>query len=445
MGGSSMDEPEAGLRRGEGELMQEQVPADSSPHRDWSELPADLLVSVFVAMDVLDLFSVRAVCRSWHFGYLVARRLGTCCKNYSPCLLYSSKDSDPNTATLCRLTNNKLYRVVLPDPPFRSRFVVGSSRGWLATADEQSQLFLVNPITGDQVALPPPLTIKNVRGCYNTEGVLESYQLLELDLTTRDCDTQDGPDDLTLERGCLDFYLRVAMSADPSSGDCIVMIMHMPWNHLSFSRIGDTHWTWIDVDQRCFKYNDFFYNDSDGLFYAVRESGEVHSIDLNGPSPVVKAVLRPITSLINNDKYIVQAPWGDILQVWRYYWVLKEGVCRTVRLVVYLVDLAQQKLVETNYLQEHALFIGFNTPFFLLADDYPMLTPNCIYMTVDNMDYIYSEKFGSRQVVVFNMKDGSFTDLFPDGNSWLNWPLPIWITPSYSEGNNGQLHMSVPN
>jgi hypothetical protein len=57
------------------------------------------------------------------------------------------------------------------------------------------------------------------------------------------------------------------------------------------------------------------------------------------------------------------------------------------------------------------LFIGFNTPFFLLAEDYNMLTPDCIYLTDDYMDYIHCENFGSRQVAVFNLKERTFTDL----------------------------------
>ncbi|XP_012701341.1 uncharacterized protein LOC101771772 [Setaria italica] len=287
---------------------------------------------------------------------------------------------------------------MLPDPPpLRSCFVVGSCHGLLTIADEQSKLHLVNPLSRAQIALPPPLTIKNVRGCYTTDEVLDSYHLLKLDLVNHECDAQAEPDDLTLEQGCFYFYLRVAI------------------------------------------YNDFFYNDSNGLFYVVRGNGEVHTIDLNGPSPVVKIILRPMAPCIDNNKYIAQAPWGGMLQVWRYDDIVEEGEGRAVQLEVYMVDLAEQKLVEIKNLQEHVLFIGFNTPFFLLAEDYNMLTPDCIYLTNDYMDYIYSKKFGPRQVLVFNMKDGSLTDLFPDSDSdfWLSWPLPIWITPYYSQDNKG--------
>ncbi|CAO2184757.1 unnamed protein product [Urochloa humidicola] len=119
---------------------------------DWSQPPADLLIRIFLDLDVLDLFSVRAVCKSWWLNYLEARRFGPCCrKDQSPCLLYFNNHNDiPNTATLFRLADKKLYRVTLPDRPLRSCFFVGSCHGWLAIADEQSKLLLVNPLSRDQ-------------------------------------------------------------------------------------------------------------------------------------------------------------------------------------------------------------------------------------------------------------------------------------------------------
>ncbi|CAL4950188.1 unnamed protein product [Urochloa decumbens] len=382
----------------------------------------------------------------------MARRLGSRRRNQnqSPCLLYSSAAGDPapyGSATLRRLSTGQLRRVALPDPPLRGRFVVGSSHGWLATADERSDLLLVNPLTGAQIALPSPLTIKNVRGRYSTDGALQGFDLMELNLETQDCDAKTYDKDLPLDEGRFYFYVRVAMSGDPSSSagnnnSCVVVILHMPRNHVSFARVGDTRWTWIDMDWRCNDYTDVFYDDSDGLFYAVVDTGDVHTIDLNGTSPVVKEILRPITSEVScYNKYIVRAPWGDILQIWRYDYD-KAANCkdgrderRTLRLEVYTVDVAEQKLTEITDLQDHVLFIGFNTPLFVPAkDDYPMLTPNCVYATEDSMSHIYCSKFGPHQLAVFNMTDGTCTDLFQDDrNSWLQWPLPIWIRPSFSQ------------
>jgi hypothetical protein len=112
------------------------------------------------------------------------------------------------------------------------------------------------------------------------------------------------------------------------------------------------------VDERCCRYHHIIYDDQDGLFYAIRGNGESHTIDLNGPSPLVNFILKPTISPVDNNKYI------DFLQVWRYDRPIRKGEFRTIRLKVFMVDLADQKLVEMKNLNDHALFIGFNTPFF---------------------------------------------------------------------------------
>jgi hypothetical protein len=101
------------------------------------------------------------------------------------------------------------------------------------------------------------------------------------------------------------------------------------------------------------------------------------------------------------------------------------------KIFVYKVDFAEQKLVETDSLQDHALFIGFNSPFLLPVKDFPTLVPNAIYHTDDSLDYIFCHRFSLRQVVIFNMKNNSFLELSPpSSDARLNWPPPVWIQPS---------------
>jgi hypothetical protein len=133
------------------------APASSSTVCDWTELPADLLVRIFGTLQIPDLLSSGSVCRSWRCSHMEARRFRLCSPHQSPCLVYSATDRDHGTATLHYLNTDKLYHVVtLPDPAFRSRYVMGSSRGWLVTADERSNLILLNPVTGAQIVMPPP-------------------------------------------------------------------------------------------------------------------------------------------------------------------------------------------------------------------------------------------------------------------------------------------------
>uniref|UniRef100_A0A453EBW0 Uncharacterized protein n=3 Tax=Aegilops tauschii TaxID=37682 RepID=A0A453EBW0_AEGTS len=201
--------------------------SDDSPYSstdcDWSQLQADVLLQIFGTLDFPDLFSSGAVCRSWHLIYLEARGLRLCSPNQSPCLVYSSGDRDANTATLHNMSTNKLYHVTLSEPAFRTRHIMGSSYGWLITADERSNLILVNPATRAQIAMPPPETMNNVRLRYTEEGVLDGYDVLFMDLFSSDFDTETEPYHLTLEEARFFFSERVVLSCDPSQGNCTVL------------------------------------------------------------------------------------------------------------------------------------------------------------------------------------------------------------------------------
>lgn len=109
-------------------------------------------------LDIPDLFRAGTVCSSWYAAYSAVRRVRFPITDASPCLLYSARAdavADPSAATHYSPSSGASFRVRLPDPPLRRRTLVGSAHGWLATADEASNLHLVNPLTGAQVALPP--------------------------------------------------------------------------------------------------------------------------------------------------------------------------------------------------------------------------------------------------------------------------------------------------
>ncbi|KAF7035641.1 hypothetical protein CFC21_046465 [Triticum aestivum] len=198
-------------------------PPDWSTDCDWSQLQADMLLRIVGTLEIPDLFSSGAVCRSWHLIYLEARRFRLCSPKQSPCLVYSSGDRDADTVTLHNMSTNKLYHVTLSEPAFRTRHVMGSSHGWLITADERSNLILVNPATGAQIAMPPPETMNNVRLRYTEEGVLDGYDVLYMDILSSDFDTETEPYHLTLEEARFFFYERVVLSCDPSQGNCMVL------------------------------------------------------------------------------------------------------------------------------------------------------------------------------------------------------------------------------
>ncbi|KAL6626243.1 hypothetical protein ACP70R_029969 [Stipagrostis hirtigluma subsp. patula] len=349
----------------------EQSPAAlPDQERDWSHLPADLLVRVFLALEVPELAASAAVCHGWHAAHRSDPRLDLSGLFRGPCLVYSSGDCGPGVATLRSLSDGALRRVTLPAaPPFRARGVVGSSGGWLVTVGEWAQLLLVNPATRAQFALPPTRTLKRVaRRLTRMKELLPSCPaVFGRDPLTGRYGPLPPPEPIDPEDARLVLYGKVAMSSDdPSTGSCVVVFVHWPMceascrNQLRFVRVGgDTGWRRVIKPHECDgnDYHDLFYDDDDRLFYALRCTGQVDAIDFHGPSsPVVKVIFKKAANYKFSKKYIVRAPWGDLLQVW---------IRKTYKMMVFKVDLAEQMVVEVKDLRGHALFIGLNRSFFV--------------------------------------------------------------------------------
>ncbi|GJN18563.1 hypothetical protein PR202_gb05735 [Eleusine coracana subsp. coracana] len=221
-------------------------------------------------------------------------------------------------ATLHNVFTNKVYHASLPDPPFRCRYIIGSSHGWLVTADKHSSLHLLNPVTSTQLALPMPQSIKGVRASFSSDGALIGYYIDTPNVMFRSISNHVKPQFLPPEKTRQLLYQKIVLSSDRSDGDCTVLLRHRPGD-LSFARVGDTEWTWLDTMERCELYNDFFFNDNDRCFYAVREDGEVHTIDLNGPSPIVKVIFNGLSWQNTCPYYILLSSWGDIFHIRRIY------------------------------------------------------------------------------------------------------------------------------
>jgi hypothetical protein len=65
-------------------------------------------------------------------------------------LLPCEKEKNSATATLFSVADRQAATVCAPDPALRGYSVLGSSHGWLATADYKGQIHLVKPATGEQ-------------------------------------------------------------------------------------------------------------------------------------------------------------------------------------------------------------------------------------------------------------------------------------------------------
>nr|TKW22328.1 hypothetical protein SEVIR_4G221300v2 [Setaria viridis] len=243
---------------------------------DWAGLPQEMVATVMRALDIPDLFRAGTVCSSWYAAYSDVRRVRIPITDAAPCLLYSARDNgDASDATLYSPSSGgKAFKVRLPDPPLGSRALVGSSHGWLAAADEASNLHLVNPLTGAQVALPPVMALYHVESSVDEQGSLE--------YSVQEGEDPDDPVRYPAQKLRLFLYYKVAMSCSPSKvRDRIVLLLHRPDGQISFAHIGDDN-----------GYRDALYNKNDGLFCVLSFDGSMLTLDLSDPSsPVAKDIV----------------------------------------------------------------------------------------------------------------------------------------------------------
>ncbi|CAN6328857.1 unnamed protein product [Urochloa humidicola] len=429
----------------------------------WSRMAADIVAAVFKTFkNPVDLIRCGAVCRDWRAIYSSVR-VGhdlLSGRPLPPCLVYSAAspcDNADRIVTVLTLTSGSTYEIPLPDPPIRSRYWLGSSHGWLVTADADSgEVRLVNPVTGQQVdTLPPVATIELWRGRGGdvSSAATWLYHNEVYDYYWRYQRWADKPPRPVKTGDLARVHIRAFLSSDPADivhgGQSTLVLLHRPECSLSFAGVGvDDSWTRIGKQ---YSYADAVYNARDGRFYALTLEGGVHAYDLSGgPSAVRRATILQSQAhggLINaNDtKYLVRDAGGHgWLQVWRTMEPVlspegggDEDSTRwftTVRIKVYRVNADRQRLEETATLgyggTNHALFIGCNQAFWVPAGDgeYPGVLPNHIYYTDNEESYALYCPESPRDIGAYNVGDGRF--FYAAVRPWRNWPLPCWIIPS---------------
>uniref|UniRef100_A0A0D9WR09 KIB1-4 beta-propeller domain-containing protein n=1 Tax=Leersia perrieri TaxID=77586 RepID=A0A0D9WR09_9ORYZ len=368
---------------------------------DWSGLPADILGLVFDLLECTDLRSA-AVCSAWRKVFSDACRLNVCPRRQTPCLLYCTEVAGASAVGMYSLLEKREYTIPLPDPPISNRTWIGSSHGWLITADEKSDLILLNPITGEQISLPPDGTIPRV------EDTPYAFDFLEY------CDT---------------VYKKAMLSSDPSSGDCIVMLIHHPYSQISFARVGEDHWNWIPIG---ISYADCIYRE--GWFYTVNFAGAVDAFNLNGPSVIHKRILKDMLKLMNEQMYIVQSPGGDILVIDRTTIIpqgpeIEETEMYTSEIEVYKADFGEHKHVKLTSIGDYALFIGHTTSSCLPVKDYHMLMPNHVYITDDDYLWLLGFRDKRQDVGIYSLENNSLSNVVSP-EPWKSWLPPIWMMPN---------------
>uniref|UniRef100_A0ACD5X7L0 Uncharacterized protein n=1 Tax=Avena sativa TaxID=4498 RepID=A0ACD5X7L0_AVESA len=413
-------------------LEQEHVHA---PHMDIEvgelpELPLDVLMDIFALLEIPDLKRASSVCSSWRSVYTSLCSLGLYKRHQTPCLLYTSESAGESVALLYSLVEKRSYKLTLPEPPIRTRYLIGSSNGWLVTADERSEMHLLNPITCEQIALPSVTTIEHVTPIFDEAGALCKYHYSRH--TYGLCTDPPSIHDLGELRSYL--HRKTIVFYDASAGGYIVVLIHNPYGQLSFARLGDEKWTWLPQHSY---FHDCIYKD--GLLYAVTSEGKIHAFNFRGPVVTEELIMKRTKHYSFENIYIVQAPsLGGLLQVWRTHESSEyvedadpaTVVTSTGNIKIYKVDTTtEEKPVEINSLDNHVLLLGYNETLCLSAQEYPDLKANHTYFTDDCEDYLYGWNNNRRDIGIFDLANNTCEELVSP-QLWSNWPTPIWITPS---------------
>ncbi|KAK1677291.1 hypothetical protein QYE76_038176 [Lolium multiflorum] len=390
------------------------------------ELPQDVLMDIFATLEIPDLIRAGAVCPSWHSAYTSLKSLGLYNLSQTPCLLYTSQSAGDSSAYLYSLREKRSYKLTLPDPPIRTRCLIGSSHGWLVTVDERSEMHLVNPITCEQISLPSVITIEHVTPIFDECGLLHKY---ELSWHAGIYDAFDPPSIYDLDKLRDVFQLKAFVFDDTSTGSYIVVLIHNPLRQLSFAKVGADKWTWLppyDVYDDCTYKND--------ILYAVRTTGDIHAFDLSGPVVTMKMITGTSDCLSTGSSYIVQDPWGGLLVICRIfedYELLPDRApvfWKTGEINMYEVDVVASELKEIICLNAHALFLGHNQSLCLSPKEYPSLKANHVYFTDDSFFWTIGLKNNHRDMGILNLDNNRREHLILP-QLFSNFPAPIWITP----------------
>ncbi|KAM0862269.1 hypothetical protein ACQ4PT_045388 [Festuca glaucescens] len=393
-----------------------------APSPDWSELPADILRSILELLECPDNLRVGAVCTAWHR----ASSKAVCRISQTPCLLYCTEAAGPSAFGMYNLSEQRAYTIALPDPPIAGQYLIGSSHGWLVTADEKSDLVLLNPITGEQMRLPPVTTMQHIKPIMSGNGVLEGYEMFYYHgkLFPR---IEKPTYTYRLDEYHETVYFKAVLSSDPSSsGDCTVMLIHQPHWQLSFAKVGGETWNWIRTDT---DYTDCIHHD--GWFYAVNIEGTIDSFYLNGTSIIHKRIAYQML-MRSTMAYIVQAPWGDKLLIGRRSRTTNYNTEGTFEIMAYKVDPNGRKLIKMTGIGDHVLFIGHNASLCLPLSDHPQLMSNCVYFTEHAVESLFEAKTKKRDMGIYHLESNIVTNI-ASPELWMTWLPPVWLTPNISK------------
>ncbi|KAJ0233236.1 F-box domain-containing protein [Hirschfeldia incana] len=226
--------------------------------KSWSELPLDLVISVFKSLSFANFQRAKSVCSSWHSA---SRQCVP--NNQIHWLVLFPEDNNNNSCTLFNPEEeNKRYRTNDLGLEFAKSFCIETYRSWLLMCSRMYNLYIVNLFTHERIDLPP---VEAQHGVIKMERALDDDVFL--------ITSHNGKEYKGIRLGSpvlwIDKKTREYVVLWELRGLCVV-----------YSRKGDTSWNQIPETSSCC---DMVYKDSKLYFLSL--FGQFRIFDFSGDVP----------------------------------------------------------------------------------------------------------------------------------------------------------------
>ncbi|TVU07053.1 hypothetical protein EJB05_47092, partial [Eragrostis curvula] len=373
----------------------------------------------------------------------------------SPWIVFLGESEEK--AMFFSLADSRAAAARTSDLGMRRDIVLGSSFGWLTTADELGCLQIVNPVTGQRSRLPDITTIPFVdysellygnkeHYCINMDLLERTrYEGLPVPVDERWGSTLSKTYMLTGVQMRQWFYRKVILSTSPCPDSYAAMlILHRKFGVPAFAT--SEHPTW-NVAPSHDGIEDAIHHD--GRFYSISYSGAVETWERDGATGEYTSKLvavAPIDRVVNENfslvrKYLTAMTNGRLVVMLKYTW--------ETRMTYRQPRKWSCMLKETRDIGDAAMFVGMNSSLCVsMTPVHPGIKPGYVYFADDQLEqvvecrerrerYTWSHHHSPEeenkipeQVGVYSLKDDTVE--LVQGLARQPWSsLPVWFTPSF--------------
>ncbi|CAH2078287.1 unnamed protein product [Thlaspi arvense] len=372
--------------------------------KSWSDLPLDLLNSVFERLSFVNFQRAKSVCTSWHFA---SRQCVPKSKQIHWLILFPEDNDNSSHYHSCRLFNleekDKLYKTQDLGLEFARSDCIATYGSWLLMRDPLCNLFIVNLFTLERISLPP------------TESQTGMITKLERTLDGRFRVTSHDGKEYTFK----DINMRCpAFWVDEKTKDYVVF-----WGLrdlcVVYSKRGDTLWNQIPETSGCCHV---VYKDSK-LYMVSLYYGYVIIFDFSGEIPQRKLhrSVAFVSSRFGNlrDSLLVTVT-GDLLTVERT-WRRRSSTWyfRVIKICSSGFDMKPQRI---KSLRDETMLLDQGIT--VLADDNDGFIRNSMY-------YSFTSGENTKGMFLFNLETGKTEPVHTFDCSSVHFSRARWFLPSF--------------